>query len=287
MGRVAVLGYLSIDTIATPAGIHRDVPGGAALYAALGARAAGADVRLHACAGEDFAPHWLAALARCGVDVDGVEHRAGPTRRARLAHGDDGRRASPHHAEALWWERTTALAPTIPAAIEADIVALAPMPMACLAPALEAARRSAARAVADTSEAFARREGDALLTRLGELAVFAPSREETRVLLPDLDDDEAAATLAARGCAVLQKRGAEGALAIAGGTRTRLPAPATTPVDPTGAGDATVGALAGYMAAGIAFVDAARRALEVGARTVTQPGPGALGLAWRDARGDA
>src|SRR5712692_9575052 len=43
--RVAVFGYLSIDRLVTATAIHEAVPGGAALYAALGARLAGAAPR--------------------------------------------------------------------------------------------------------------------------------------------------------------------------------------------------------------------------------------------------
>jgi sugar/nucleoside kinase (ribokinase family) len=152
------------------------------------------------------------------------------------------------------------------------------MPAALAAGAI--ARAAGARVVADTSEAFAAREPQALRALLPRLAVFAPSREETRLLLPGLDDDRAALALAAAGCMIMQKRGADGVVLVAGADapQVRLPALAVDVVDPTGAGDATVGALAAGLAAGLQFIDAASRALAVGAATVTGAGPSALGL---------
>lgn len=277
MARIHIVGYLSIDRIDTPLRQHDSVPGGAALYAALGARAAGAAVILHAAAGEDFEQHWLDALGRLGVGIANVVRRPGPTRRARLAHAADGMRRSEYDAQ--WWARTIALAPSLPERVAPeDIVVLGPMPASVAAAAIE--RAAGTRVVADTSEAFASREPDALRALVPRLAVFAPSREETRLLVPRVDDDRAALALAADGCMIMQKRGPEGVVLVAGANAPplRLPAPLVDVIDPTGAGDATVGALAAGLAAGLRFTDAAWRAIEFGALTITGAGPAALGL---------
>ena len=135
MPRVHIVGYLSIDRIETPTRRHDDVPGGAALYAALGARAAGAAVMLHAAAGEDFARGWLDALVRLRVDVAGVVHRPGPTRRARLVHTARGARRSDYDAQ--WWARTGALAPPLPADVAPDdVVVVGPVTAAVAAAAI-------------------------------------------------------------------------------------------------------------------------------------------------------
>jgi sugar/nucleoside kinase (ribokinase family) len=76
----------------------------------------------------------------------------------------------------------------------------------------------------------------------------------------------------------LQKRGAAGALAVEGATATVLAAPPARLVDPTGAGDATVGALAALLAMRLAFPVAAARAMQAGAAAVAGPGPAALGF---------
>ena len=108
---VVVVGYLSIDTISTDGQTITDAPGGAALYAALGARAAGASVSVVACAGEDYPAGWLEQIEHLGLDISHVRRRPGLTRRARLINRADGGRVSAHHDEQAWWERSVALAP--------------------------------------------------------------------------------------------------------------------------------------------------------------------------------
>lgn len=259
------MGYLSIDRVRGADGRSGDQPGGAALYAALGARAAEAEVVLLAAAGEDWPAEWDAAARGCGIDLSRVERRPGPTRRARLDYAADGSRASAHHAEAAWWERTEALRPPLPGPLAAeDVLVLGPMPAAHAAAALDAA--GPVRAVADTSEAFARREPEAIRALLPRLALFAPSREETALL----------GTLS--GCPVAEKRGAEGILLDRDGARHRFAPPAVAVLDPTGAGDATVGAVAAGLAHGMPLEDALHRAVAIGARAVTAHGPAALGF---------
>lgn len=255
------MGYLSMDRVTGPEGDRREQAGGAALYAALGARAAGAAVSMLAAAGDDWPDAWTAAAARCGVDCTGIARRAGPTRRARLDYAADGGRGHAHHDDVVWWERTAALLPPMPPRLApADLLVLAPMPAEQAARALDAAGQC--RAVADTSEAYAKREPAALRALMPRLAAFAPSREEIRWLAP-LD-----------GCPVVEKRGAEG---LALGDEVFAPPPVTVR-DPTGAGDATLGAIAAGLAAGLGLRDAVRAAVGIGARTVSGHGASALGF---------
>jgi len=276
MPRVAAIGYLSIDTIEADGKRHAGVPGGAALYAALGARAAGADATLIVAAGEDWSATWFDRLIALGIDVV-VEWRPGPTRCARLAYMADTRQSN-HHADDAWWQRTAALAPALPMSIGADVLVAGPMAATTLASAITLAEREGVPVVCDTSEAFAGRQASALLALLPRINTFAPSREETSLIMPGLSDDDAALGLATRGCRVLQKRGPDGALAVDGSDVATIAAPPTRVVDATGAGDATVGALAAALAQGEPFFAAAEAALGIGARTVSAIGPVALGL---------
>ncbi|MFQ3622052.1 MAG: carbohydrate kinase family protein [Acetobacteraceae bacterium] len=277
-GRVIVVGYLSIDRIATASAQAETVPGGAALYCALGAHSAGALVSLVASAGADWPQAWTDALAARGIDVSGVLRRPGPTRRAVVHYTADWRRHSLHHGEVSWWERTDALVPPEPPrATAADTIVACPMRAARLRELLD--RFGGARVVADTSEAFARHEPAALRALLSAISVFAPSREETCLLSPGADPGRALASL---GTVVVEKRGADG-LAVYRSSKTPpllVTAPTVAMVEPTGAGDATVGALAAALARGEDVVTAARSAVLVGARCVTGPGPSALGFAW-------
>lgn len=284
MSCVRVVGYLSFDRIEFQGRVCDDVPGGAALYAALAARQAGANVSLHAIAGEDFDAALLARLAQIGIDLSQIQRAAGKTRRARLAYSTADLRTNAHHGADAWWERTRALAPPVPANLAAgDVVALMAVPGATAAATLDAARLAGARVAMDTSAAFAARECELILAVCGGAHVFAPSLEETRLLCPDMSDDAAAVRLAASGCNVLQKRGADGAFAVAAhrDSGTRLAAPPTAVLDPTGAGDATLGGLAAALAAGLDFMSAARAALASGAACVRALGASALGLDFR------
>ncbi|MCU0984285.1 MAG: carbohydrate kinase family protein [Acetobacteraceae bacterium] len=271
-----VVGYLSMDRIVTETESYACVPGGAALYAALGARMAGAEVAMVAAAGEDWPEAWTAALSARGIDMGAVVRREGETRRARLVYTAGDARHSGHHAEAAWWERTAALAPPPVQARRGDVVVAAPMPAARLARLIDEAGE--ARVVADTSEAFAQAEGEALRALLPRLAVFAPSTAE----VAHLAGGDTASLLAL--CAtVVEKRGREGVIVHRRGhAPVPVAAPAAVTVDATGAGDATVGALGGALAEGAEVREAARQAVLVGALCVSGAGPEALGLAWRE-----
>lgn len=263
-----------MDSIETPDGCHPCVPGGAALYAALGARSTGAEASICAAVGEDYPEAWLQALGGCGIGLDGIERRPGPTRRAQLVHAATGARRSRH--DAAWWERTAALTPPAPSWNGAGICVACPMPAASLR---ELTEQADVPVVADTG-VFAEQEAEALLALVPRLHVFAPSREETRLLLPGLDDDAAALALARLGSHALQKRGVDGAVAVVAGTGVlvRIAAPVVPHMsDPTGAGDATVGALAALMLKR-PFLEAAEMALAAGAQAVTAIGPVAFGF---------
>ncbi|MCY7307589.1 MAG: carbohydrate kinase family protein [Rhodoferax sp.] len=279
--RIAVVGYLSMDAIEVPDQRHACVPGGAALYGALGARHAGAVPLLVACVGDDYPAHWLRQLAALGIDITQVERRTGPTRRSTQRHGAAGERVSPHFRSSEWWERTQALTPPSTTGLDdVDAVLACPMPVDALEVLLRQARSAGRPVTADTSEAYASSMSSRLLALIDQLAAFAPSREETRCMLPQLDDDTAAVLLAARGSHVLQKRGAAGAFAVPAGAPAGTPmaAPAAQVLDPTGAGDATAGALAAYLCGGAEFLAAARAALKTGALATSAVGPAALGF---------
>ncbi len=286
--KVLVVGYLSIDEIGTPQGRFAPVPGGAALYAALGVRHAGAQASICACVGDDYPRDWLHAMSELGVDLSHVSSRPGPSRRALISHALDGQRSSANHAQDSWWQRTRALVPLLPDALD-DITAVVacPMPVAQLGALLDAAQRHKLAVIADTSEAFASEETDSLLALLPCLRVFTPSREETRLLLPGLEDEEAAIKLASLGIDVLQKRGADGAFAVVAGASSGMLIPAQRGIrvtDPTGAGDSTIGALAAYLAQGRGFLQAVAPALLTGSHCVTGIGPSTLGFPLAAAR---
>jgi ribokinase len=279
MVRIAVLGYLSIDEIRTPAGVTATEAGGGALYGALGVRAAGGAAAIFAAVGADYPEALLSAIAAQGVGVTGVVRRDGPTRRSSQIHEASGRRTSPHFGAAAWWERTRVLVPPLPEAGRWDAWILCPMPAEAALAAAAAGRGVRAFLAADTSAAFARTEGEAVLRLAGSVDLFAPSREETWLLLPGLDDDTAVLRLARGGTRVLHKRGADGLVYLEEGSPLRrVPAPEAAAVDPTGAGDATLGAFVARLAAGDDAERALEAAREVAGRAIGDLGPRGLGL---------
>ncbi|WP_291296851.1 carbohydrate kinase family protein [Elioraea sp.] len=274
---LAIIGHVSLDAIRTPAAEAGDVPGGAALYAALGARHAGAAVTLFARTGADWPAAATAALAASGIDTTGLVAGPGLTRRSVQRHDRAGNRRSAHHDDEVWWERTRALRPPLPDASSrwAAWVVMPVLPET-LATAIEAAAPAGIPVIADTSEAFAARAREALLAAVPGLAAFCPSVAETRLLLPGRGDDDAADVLAALGTVVLQKRGADGVLLVDRAGHRRIAVEPVDAVDPTGAGDATVGAFAAHLAAGLPHAEAARRAMATGAAAVGGIGPAGL-----------
>jgi sugar/nucleoside kinase (ribokinase family) len=118
------------------------------------------------------------------------------------------------------------------------------------------------------------------LAQVPRMFVFAPSREETRLLLPRLDDDAALAALAAQVPIAVHKRGADGlGLLRQGGTALLEATRALEIVDTTGAGDSVVGALAAGLAQGLPDLELLRLASKIAAMAIA--GVGIAGLAAR------
>jgi sugar/nucleoside kinase (ribokinase family) len=284
-GKLLVAGYLSIDTVTDMAGRSRRMPGGACLYAGLGARHAGAEVALAASVGPDYPGFWIEALALAGLDLTHLSRKNALSRHADIRHFADGRRVSTHYRDPEWWVSCAEHAPEWPADLSAfGLIVAGPMPVSRLARLVEDARGQDVPVVADTSEAFARADPGGILQLVPALSVFAPSREETRLLYPGTGDEDAARRLSSMGAAVVQKLGADGLRIVSpGGEALHLPALAAEVVDPTGAGDATVGALAAGLLAGLDIAGAARGALAAGALAVSGEGPSALGIKFSNA----
>lgn len=286
---VVVAGYLSLDRIICPAGTFTDVPGGGALYAALGAARAGAAVHLAARVSTDF-PAWIVqSLQELGVGLADGKLVPGTTRRAELVDVDAGAgrasaRLSPNHKQTIWWERTSALAPQT-CGLPADAYVVTAMPAATAKLHIAAGREHGAVVVMDTSEAFAAREAAEVLALLAEVDAFAPSVEEVRLLFTELNDSEGHTALARLSPTVLEKRGHKGCwLSTPRSSRQTIPSVAENVVDSTGAGDACVGAFAAALAAGHPASDAAKLATVIAAQALAGVGPSGLGVAMPEER---
>lgn len=106
---------------------------------------------------------------------------------------------------------------------------------------------------------------------IGLAAFVLPSDADAALLWPRMAFQDWAQTLSAR--VVTLKRGDKGAVALADGTVTDLPAHPVQVVDPTGAGDCFCGTFVTLLAAGMAMPDALARAVIAGGLAVTALGP--------------
>lgn len=114
------------------------------------------------------------------------------------------------------------------------------------------------------------------LLRLSDLV--CPNEHEAALLAGCAVTNQAEATAAAQALVrrgarqVIITLGAQGSLLVDAGQIHHAPAPAVTAVDTTGAGDAFVGSLAVYWAAGLSVVEAMQRANRIAAISVQSPG---------------
>jgi len=108
--------------------------------------------------------------------------------------------------------------------------------------------------------------------------IFCPNESETELLTGQPVDtlaqvEAAARTLLARGAGqVIITLGERGSLLVTASEAHHVPAPSVKAVDTTGAGDAFVGSLAYFLAAGAPILEAMQRANQIAARSVQRPG---------------
>ncbi|WP_157937709.1 carbohydrate kinase family protein [Oceaniglobus roseus] len=268
-----IVGYASIDRIET-GGRSFECVGGAAIYAALSAVRLGVTPRLCIAVGEDFPDSWLHRLAALGIDTGRVDRRQGPSRRTRLRYGQGEARQDSASRSDEWWARPLALAPPLPPEGGA-VTLLCPLP-----PERVAEMRAACGGllVADTSEVFAAR-GAPVLDLLRGVDVFAPSLDEAQLLTGETEDAAILSKLSRVAPRIILKRGTRGLMALQDGRTTLHESPPEPAVDPTGAGDACIGAIAAAIALGLGVEEQLAAGASAGALTVGRPGPEALG--WR------
>jgi sugar/nucleoside kinase (ribokinase family) len=273
--RLAVVGYASIDEILGAGSGAEPVStiGGGAVYAALSALRLGVDVSLHVCFGHDFPKTWIAELERLGVDLSASQWRDHPTRRTRLSYLVGEQRSAEADRSAAWIAATEALQPPMPSN-RFDGLLLCPMPLPLVARAIAKAR--GAPIVADTSEVFAA-EGPSALEAFAGVDLFAPSLAEVHRLSGERDETRAMARLAAAMPSLVVKKGRRGLSRFEAGGELHHAIEAIDAVDPTGAGDAAVGALAAGLLLGWQPLAQLEAAAAAGRRAVSATGPAAFG----------
>lgn len=243
---VLVVGSVAIDAIETPFGRVDDALGGSANYFAAAASLL-APVGVVAVVGDDYDMTRLDFLRQRGVDLSGIEQRAGES------FFWAGRYAYDLSSRETLETRLGVFAdfdPTIPERFrDARWVFLGNIDPTLQLQVLEQVREPALVAC-DTMNYWIERTPDALLRLLAHVDVLLVNDAEARELSGDHNLVRAAAWIRARGPRlVVIKKGEHGAILFAPDATFFVPGfPLEDVFDPTGAGDAFAGGFLGYLA---------------------------------------
>jgi ribokinase len=292
MGRVVIAGSINMDVVATAEGLPRVgetvagqavyyFPGGKGANQALSAARLGAQVALIGRLGKDtFGDELKAFLTAQGIDLSLVRQTAGThsgTALITLANGNNTIVAVPG-ANAL----VDAADVEVPPLAKGDIaVSQFEIPLRAIHAFFARARASGATTILNPAPATSFHSDlldltDILILNETELGFL------TETELSDTDDEarliDAAGSLpAGRDKIVCVTLGRRGALALVHGKPQRIAGRAVATVDPTGAGDCFVGAVAAQLAAGNS-IDAAFAYANVAASICVQRMGAALSM---------
>jgi sugar/nucleoside kinase (ribokinase family) len=258
-----VVGSIALDSVETPFGRRDDVLGGSATYFSTAASFFG-PVRVVATVGEDFPQSHIDFLASRGVDVAGLERRAGRTFRWKGRYEFDLNTA---HTLDTQLNVFADFNPELPAAyLDSRYVFLGNIDPDLQRRVLDQVK--APRFVAcDTMNYWIESKRESLLKTLKRVDMLFVNDAEARQLAGEHNIVKAARRILSFGPrAVVVKRGEYGALLFAGDHVFAACAyPLAALFDPTGAGDSFAGGFMGYLArSGREAPDVLRRAIVMG-----------------------
>ncbi len=285
--RVCVVGSCNLDLTFRTARLPKsgETLAGQSMQLAFGGKGAnqavmaarlGAAVAMVGCVGTDlFGDHVLRHLQSEGIDVRHLRRATAHSTGVAAIVVDDAARNSilvvPGANGALTPDDARAAA----SAIQGADVLLCQLevPVETTIEALRIAKAGGVRTILNPAPAAP------LSDELVALADYCvPNETEIEVLteLPATTDAKARKAVLAlrpRGAGVvLLTRGEQGVLIADGQEMTQVPSVRVHAVDPTGAGDAFIGAFAVFLVEGLILAEAVRRAAVVAALTVTKPG---------------
>ncbi len=249
--RALFIGTIAIDTLQTPQGRANSVLGGSGPYAALAARLLSANIDLMGVIGSDFPAEFSLALEARGVSLRHVERREGQTFAWCAEYEDDmNKRRTLSTTEGVQegWQVQ------VPTELSGHEIAVATNVRPHIQLAMLRQCKNACFSMSDFMQSWILRERDAVDEILQTVDLALMNDEEVCAYAHTDDPLEAGYALLAAGPRyAVVKHGSAGATLF---HRTpegeiklfRCPAwPLVHPKDPTGAGDAFMGALAGYL----------------------------------------
>jgi sugar/nucleoside kinase (ribokinase family) len=246
MSNILVVGSLAYDDVQTPVEHRTNVLGGAASYFAIAARLY-APVRLVGVIGDDFLEKDVERLRARGIDLSGLERRAGPSFRwlgkydyamntAETINTDLGVFAD--------WK------PRVPEQFaDSEFVFLANIDPEIQLATLRSVHAPKAIAL-DTMNYWIDHKREALLEVLSHVDIVSVNETEARQLCGTVSVPKAARDILALGPrAVVVKRGEYGSVLFTRSFSFWSPAfPFDEITDPTGAGDSFAGGFLGHLA---------------------------------------
>ncbi len=253
-----VTGSIGIDTVITPHGQADEVLGGSAVYFSFAARHY-TPVRLVAVVGEDFPPAFRDVLASAGIDLAGLETRAGSkTFRWTGKYTEDMNNRDTLAVELNVLAETGAKVP--PAYADTQYVFLAnthPAQQLQLRSAVPDARL----VVCDTMDLWIETARDDLMRTFAAVDGVIINDGEARQLTGRQNLIAAGEDILKMGPRfAIIKKGEHGCMLVTPQSVTSMPAWPTKDVkDPTGAGDSFAGGVLGYLATQEKHDDAALR----------------------------
>ncbi len=240
-----VVGSIALDTITTADDRVDEVLGGSAVYASVAA-AYFTTVRMVSVAGKDLGAAPLTRLRRRGIDVSGVEVRAGKTFRWAAKYSDDLNQRTTLSTQLNVFESFN------PKIRRAD-VGVPFLFLGNLDPDLQ--RRilidvKPGMSACDTMNFWIDGKSDSIKRLLTGVDGLLLNDSEARLLAGEMNSVAAARRLLDLGLKFLVvKQGEFGAALYAAGCYFSIPAyPVEKPIDPTGAGDSFAGGFLGHLA---------------------------------------
>ncbi len=244
---ILAVGTVAFDSIDTPFGSVDRVLGGSASYLTLAARPFCEDVRLVGVVGHDFPDEYRRVLADGGVDLEGLE--VDEDGKTFFWHGEYHYDMNERDTLDTQLNVLSSFDPEIPESyLDSNIVCLGNLEPGIQRDVLDQVT-DPQFVVADTMNYWIENTPDSLRTTLSRVDCFVINDAEARELADEPNLVRAAGQIRDMGPETLIiKKGEHGALLFTDHSVFSAPAyPLEDIQDPTGAGDAFAGGLAGYL----------------------------------------